>query len=178
VSGNRDQVDELIDQWRAVRPDLAGDLDAMATIGRLGRLHTFVRGRIDQVLGEHGLTVGEFDVLSALRRAGEPFVLRPIDLARSLMLSPAGMTNRLDRLEAADHIVRRADPEDRRSMLVVLTDSGRELVDTSVAEHVANEARLMSPLTTAQRRSFDQALRVLLAQFDPPPPAAAADLRL
>jgi len=163
---NHDLVDDLIQQWRRVRPDLGPGLEAMATIGRLGRLHSLARAEIEAVLAGHGVSIGEFDVLSALRRAGEPFVLRPIDLARTLMLSPAGMTNRLDRLEAAGRISRRADPDDRRSMLVELTDAGREVVDAAVTDHVANEARLLAPLTRAQRQALDHALRQLLVQFD------------
>jgi DNA-binding MarR family transcriptional regulator len=163
-----DVVDELIAQWRRARPDLTSDLDAMATVGRLGRLHARIRSRIDEVLAEHGLSVGEFDVLAALRRAGEPFVLRPIDLARSLMLSPAGMTNRIDRLESAGRIARRADPDDRRSMLVVLTPAGRDAIDGAVTDHLANEASLLAPLSPAQRHAFDHALRLLLDQFGAP----------
>jgi DNA-binding MarR family transcriptional regulator len=169
VPGPRDVVDELIAQWRRVRPDLRSGLDAMGTVGRLGRFQALAKQRIDAVLGEHGLSVGEFDVLSALRHTGEPYELRPVDLARSLMLSPAGMTSRLDRLEAAGHIVRRADPDDRRSMLVVLTAAGRVTVDAAVTDHVANEARLLAPLTAAQRQAFDAALRQLNAQFDDTP---------
>jgi len=155
-------VDVLIDQWRRCRPDLADDLDAMATIGRLGRLQAFVRPRIEAVLGEHGLSVAEFDVLAALRRSGEPFVLRPIDLAHTLMLSPAGMTGRLDRLEQAGHVARRLDPDDRRSLLVELTEQGRTTIDAAVTDHVANERRLLEPLTDRERAALDRALRKLL----------------
>lgn len=67
-----------------------------------------------------------------LRRAGDPLTLTPTVLARTLMLSPAAMTNRLDRLEAAGRIARRLDPDNRRSMLVTLTAAGRAAVDAAV----------------------------------------------
>ncbi|MDP2290996.1 MAG: MarR family transcriptional regulator [Actinomycetota bacterium] len=159
-----DQVDALVEQWGRVRPDL--DATPMATFGRLGRLSSLAGRAIDAVFAAHGLSTGEFDVLAALRRHGEPFVLMPTDLSRQLMLSPAGMTNRLDRLEAAGHIERRADPADRRSSLVVLTAQGRELVDAAVADHVDNEARLLGALSRAERVALDTTLRKLLAQFD------------
>lgn len=161
-----DAVDHLIDQWRAVRPDLADELPAMATIGRLGRLNHLARAQIEAVLGEHGLTIGEFDVLAALRRSGEPYALRPIDLARTLMLSPAGMTSRLDVLEQAGWIERRHDRNDRRSIIVELTSSGLELVDTAVTAHVANEERILSTLTAKQRTNLDAILTQLLASFE------------
>ncbi|HEX5616605.1 MAG TPA: MarR family transcriptional regulator [Acidimicrobiia bacterium] len=158
-----DPVDRIVAQWRAVRPDL--ETAPMATFGRLGRLHALASRSIDEVLGGHGLGVGEFDVLAALRRAGDDAEMTPTGLSRVLMLSPAGMTNRLDRLVAAGLVERRADPDDRRSSRVRLTGEGRAVVDAAVADHVANEARLLAVLTDTQRRALDGALRALLAQF-------------
>lgn len=169
-SGEPDHVDRLIEQWARERPDL--ELAAMATIGRLGRLHALVSRAIADVFSTHGLQIGEFDVLAALRRSGDPFSMKPTDLARMLMLSPAGMTNRIDRLEAAGWIERHNDPDDRRSSLVRLTGEGRELVDRAVADHVANEARLLDPLSPTERAALDRALRKLLRQFDTSVPAA------
>jgi DNA-binding MarR family transcriptional regulator len=114
------------------------------------------------VLQRHGVSTGEFEVLAALRRSGEPFTLTPTGLARMLMLSPAAMTNRLDRLERAGLVERSVDPGNRRSTLVALSAAGRSTVDAAVAEHVANEVRLLSGLTLAQRRTLDDLLRQLL----------------
>ena len=171
TSSSPDHVDRLIGQWEQERPDL--DLAPMATFGRLGRLHALATRTISDVFARHGLQIGEFDVLAALRRSGEPFVMKPSDLARTLMLSPAGMTNRVDRLEAAGWIDRHNDPDDRRSSLVRLTDDGRELVDRAVTDHVANEARLLEPLSATERAALDRALRTLLRQFDGPPSDAS-----
>ena len=161
-----DAVDALIAQWREVRPDLTDELPAMATIGRLGRLHQLARAQIESVLAQHGLSIGEFDVLAALRRAGEPYALRPIDLARTLMLSPAGMTSRLDVLEQSGWIERRHDRNDRRSILVELTRRGLELVDAAVTDHIANEQRILEPLTDRQRATLDTILRQLLSGLE------------
>ena len=138
----------------------------MATIGRLGRLHHLARVQIESVLAQHGLSIGEFDVLAALRRAGEPYALRPIDLARTLMLSPAGMTSRLDVLEQSGWIERRHDRHDRRSILVELTERGLTVVDTAVTDHLANEHRILSPLSERQRATLDTILRQLLSGLD------------
>jgi DNA-binding MarR family transcriptional regulator len=162
-----DDVDMVIAQWRRERPDLASRLGAMATIGRLGRLHATVAPAVEAVLRNHGLGVADFDVLAALRRAGEPFVLRPSDLALALMLSPAGITGRLDRLERAGHITRRLDADDRRSLLVELTDRGLAVVDDAVTDHVANEERLLAVLTAEERRTLDRLLRKLTSAHRP-----------
>lgn len=124
----RDAVDDVVDQWRRERPDLP--MEAMATLGRLG----------------------EFDVLAGLRRAGPPYVAAPSRLTRMPMLSPAAMTNRLDRLETAG--------------LVALTDAGFATVDAAVTDHVALEEELLGPLTAAQRRGLDDGLRALLASLE------------
>lgn len=162
-----DAVDGMLEQWRRERPDL--DVTPMGTIGRLGRLSALVTRQIAATFDRHGLQIGEFDVLAALRRGGEPFEQTPTRLASALMLSPAGVTNRLDRLEAAGLVARRPDPDDRRSSIVVLTDEGRSLVDAAVTDHVATEAAVLAALSDADRRTLDDALRRLLAGLEDPP---------
>lgn len=134
----------------------------MGTVGRLALVHALGTRAIDAVFTEHGLRGGEFDVLAALRRAGEPYTLTPSLLADRLMLTRAGMTSRLDRLEAAGLVERRLDAEDRRSFLVRPTARGLEVVDAAVADHAANEARLLQDLNPADRAALDRVLRMLL----------------
>lgn len=162
-----DPIDLIAEQWRRERPDLGEEaLAAMATFGRLGRLAVVAEPLVGRTFARHGLGTGEFDVLAALRRSGAPYTLTPTVLARTMMLSPAAMTNRLDKLEAAGRVERRLDPDNRRSMLVTLTDAGRATVDAAVVEHVANEQRLLAALTPADRRRFDEILRTLLAGLE------------
>lgn len=163
-----DFVDELVGQWGQERPDL--DLQAMATLGRLARLHALVLRSVEDVLAQHGLQLGEFDVLATLRRRGAPYTAKPSEIARTLMLSPAGVTSRLDRLEALGFVRREPDPEDRRSVTVALTDEGRALIDAAITDHVANEARLLEPLSARERATFNDLLRKLLAAFEAEPP--------
>ncbi|MEV0292260.1 MarR family transcriptional regulator [Nocardia sp. NPDC050710] len=159
-----DPVDAIAAQWRRERPDL--DLEAMAIIGRLGRLLVVAQREIEAVFTAHGLQRGEFDVLAALRRSGEPFELNPSVLADTLMLSRAGMTGRLDRLEAAGLVRRTADAEDRRAIRVVLTEIGRELVDRVVTDHTENETRMLSVLTAEDRDALDRIARILLESME------------
>jgi DNA-binding MarR family transcriptional regulator len=161
-----DPVDRLVAQWARERPELEPDLPAMAIFGRLGRLHLLAGRAIESVFADEGLSTGEFDVLAALRRSGAPFRVPPSQLARTLMLSPAGMTNRVDRLEAAGLVRRRADPDDRRTSAVELTDEGRAVVDRATRAHLDNEVRLLAGLSARDREALDRILRILLAQFD------------
>ena len=162
-----DIIDELVDQWRLARPDLDAEaFDAMATIGRMTRIGLVLAPRLEPVFAEHGLVRGEYEVLAGLRRIGEPFTATPSVMARLLVLSPGAMTNRLDRLEAAGHVRRAHDPDNRRSVLVTLTPQGRALVDTVLEAHLENEKGLLSTLSAADRRRLDSALRRLLCALE------------
>ncbi|MFD4438783.1 MarR family winged helix-turn-helix transcriptional regulator [Nocardia sp. NPDC058519] len=156
-----DVVDAITAQWQRERPDL--ELEAMAVFGRLGRLMNIAMARIESVFTTHGLQRGEFDVLAALRRSGTPFELNPSVLADTLMLSRAGMTGRIDRLEAAGLVRRIADREDRRAVRVALTEEGRALVDTVVVAHTENETAMLSVLEPADRAALDRISRALLS---------------
>lgn len=159
-----DAVDEFIAQWRRERPDLP--LEAMGTLGRLGRVMGLGVRLIEANLARHGLRLGEFDVLAALRRLGPPHVAAPSRLTRMVMLSPAAMTNRLDRLEEAGLVERRPDPADRRGILVALTEAGFARIEAAVTDHVALEEEILGALSADQRRGLDDALRALLAAVE------------
>lgn len=94
--GGQDPIDELIADWRRERPDL--DASVLGCFARMKLLSKNLAGAADQVLSHHGLNPGEFDVLATLRRSGPPCTLIPSQLSALLMMSRAGMTNRLDRL--------------------------------------------------------------------------------
>jgi DNA-binding MarR family transcriptional regulator len=161
-----DAVDNLIDQWKAQRPDLQSDV--MGIFGRFGRIWNYATRSVEQTLSRWGLQMGDFDVLATVRRSGPPFTVAPSQLTHWLMLSPSGITSRLDRLEKVGLIERKPSEEDRRSLLIVLTPKGRKVVDEAVAAHVANQNKLLSPLSGAERKNLDQILRTLLASFEQP----------
>lgn len=142
-----------------VRPDL--DFDPMGLFARSNRFVVLAMRKLDAALAAHGLSVGEFDVLSALRRAGEPFALKPSGLADRLMLTRAGITARVDRLEASGLVVRQRDPNDRRSEPIVLTEAGRRTVDLAVESVLAAESELFGEFTLSERRKLDRLLRRL-----------------
>lgn len=156
-----DRVDAVIEQWHQEMPDLP--TEAMALFGRLGQLAILAEGAINATFSAHGLQRGEFDVLATLRRSGAPFELSPSALAQTLMLSRAGMTGRLDRLESGGLVRRIADADDRRSIRVALTPDGIELIDRVVVEHVDNEENVLRALTRRDRDDLDRVLRKLLA---------------
>ncbi|HEX4360129.1 MAG TPA: MarR family transcriptional regulator, partial [Pseudonocardia sp.] len=72
------------------------------------------------------------------------------------------ITNRIDRLEARGLVGRIRDTEDRRSVLIRLTEAGRDLVDGVLQEHLANERRILGGLTVEERQTLTALLRTTL----------------
>ena len=138
----------------------------MAIIGRVKRLHTHLRHDIEAKHREYGLAWGEFDVLATLLRSGQPYCLTPTVLFRSAMLSSGAMTNRLNKLEERGLIERLPDPEDRRSLLVRLTDSGYRLISDAITEHVELEQQLISMLDEQEQETLNSMLKKWLAAFE------------
>lgn len=160
----QDHVAAIIEQWRRERPDL--DPSPMAVIGRISRLSRHVERKLEANFKRHGLQGGSFDLLAALRRRGDPYVLTPTQLQNEMMLSSGATTHRIDLLEERGLVERRDDPNDRRGTLVRLTEVGRCLVDEAVESHVALEQELLSPFSQKQQDELAALLAELAAAFD------------
>lgn len=154
-----DAVDLIIEQWRHARPDV--DVSAMSVFGRLHRSFYRYQDQIGAVFREHGITMAAFDVLSALRRNGEPYRLPAGRLAEQTLVTTGGMTLRVDRLESDGLVRRERDASDGRVVYVALTEAGMELIDAVVEDHFRNERRMLRGLSaTEQRRLADLLSRV------------------
>lgn len=160
-----DLLDDLLAHWSAEAPGL--DTPALGNTTRLLRLARALEKKLDHALAPLGLSLWQFEVLSALLAAPQSDGLHACQLLPACQLSPAAMTNRLDRLEQAGWIHRLPDPSDRRASRVHLTPSGRALVRQALRsiDH-AN-----CPLSPDESTQLDQILRKLLAglcnQVDP-----------
>jgi DNA-binding MarR family transcriptional regulator len=163
--GAPDRVARIQAEWRRERPEL--DVSPQGVFGRLARLAAAIEVELDRVFEQHGLTTGEFDVLAALRRAGDPYERTPGALADSTMITAGGLTKRVDRLEAAGLVSRRRSPVDGRVRVVALTDAGLALVERAFEAHLANEHRLLAPLDAADRAALERLLRTWLDWLRP-----------
>jgi DNA-binding MarR family transcriptional regulator len=105
---------------------------------------------LERDLAEHGLTLGDYQVLVYLSEADDDS-MRMCDLADVLQLSPSGLTRRLDGLVGSDHVTRRPSLHDGRVMMAVLTDAGRELLTRTAPHHVQSVRRhIFDHLTSEQ----------------------------
>ena len=161
----QDEVDRLVAAWQRERPDL--DVRPLEVLSRVTRLARHLDRARRAAFSEHGLEVFEFDVLAALRRAGDPYVLSPGQLLAQTLVTSGTMTNRIDRLESRGLVQRRPDPGDRRGVHVRLTPQGKERGDAALADLLTREEALLAALTPKQQDALSGLLRALVTPFEP-----------
>ena len=161
-----DTTDQQLQGWGGARPDL--EVGALQVTARLTRVGAHLARRQEAVFGRFGLGRGEVGALSALRIAGPPHRLSPTRLAKGLMLSSAGVTSRIDRLERRGFVRRLADPNDRRGVLIELTNEGIEVVDAAVAAITVSDQQLLERLDPDEIAQLEAILRKLLGGLELP----------
>jgi DNA-binding MarR family transcriptional regulator len=168
-----DEVDDIVARWQAERPDL--DVAPLHVLSRVSRLARHLDRARRAAFTAHGLEIWEFDVLSALRRQGEPYQLSPGGLLRATLVTSGTMTNRIDRLAAAGLVSRHRDQQDKRGVLVQLTDRGLHTVDAALSDLLERERELLTGLDDSQQAELAGLLRILLAPFDAGEPLDSPD---
>ena len=154
----REQVDAIFLQWQAERPDI--DTSPVHVYGLIGRIQMQCTAFIEEVLEPFGLTRGTFNVLTALRRAGSPYCLSPKQIAQSLLLSGAGLTSRLHKLEAQNFLARLPEPDDRRTLRIQLTAAGEVVINEAIPRvFEAQRSRLLPLGGDGQRRLVQELTR-------------------
>jgi DNA-binding MarR family transcriptional regulator len=124
------------------------------------RLRKNERGALEP----YGLTFAQARALRLLAQRG---TMRMGDLAENLEIVPRSATTRVDELETAGLAARRADPADRRSILVEISARGRELVARLQAERQAGAESLFAPLGSSDRLELARLLQIMGAVPQP-----------
>jgi DNA-binding MarR family transcriptional regulator len=159
-----DWTDNLLDTWATIQKGF--DVAPYQVTARISRISLHIANHQAEVFGRFGLNRGDVGVLSALRIAGPPNQLSPTRLFKGLMLSSAGITNRLDRLEKLGLVQRTRDPNDRRGVLVELTMDGRSVLEQAVQANTAAERQLVAGLDPAELETLGALLKKVLAGLE------------
>lgn len=160
----RDEVDNLVAAWRRERPEL--DLSPLEVLSRVTRLARHLDIARRTAFAEHGMEGWSFDVLTALRRSGEPYQLSAGALVQETMVTSGTMTNRINRLEELGWVTRLPDPDDGRSVLVKLLPAGQRAVDAALDDLLKREVELLQGLNNKERALVADLLSRLLAPID------------
>ncbi len=128
---------------------------------------------LDEELADaHGLSLAEYEVLVHLSDAPEG-ARRMSELASLALVSPSGLTRRVDGLAAKGLICRQSCPSDRRGSLAVLTEEGRRRLVEAAPTHVAGVRRhLVDRLSPSELAVMAEALGRVALALSPSPVAA------
>ena len=151
---DRDEVDRIVAAWRRERPDLdVAPLEVLSRVSRLAR-HLDLARR--EAFAGRGLESWEFDVLSALRRSGEPYQLSAGELVRETLVTSGTMTTRIDKLVARGLVSKNRSPHDGRAVEVRLRADGVARVDAAMERSVL--ARRLSTMVMGHARATNSTM--------------------
>jgi DNA-binding MarR family transcriptional regulator len=163
-AAERDHIDRFLESIKDTLPMLDPEVEGL--VDRIGGLNRRFHRALDETLADFGLDYAEYKLLGLLTREGEVYRSSPGKLARVMELSSGAMTNRLDRLEEADLIRRLPDSEDRRSVVVELTDHGRETIQKAIGVQAQKEALIAAALDPSEKEQLNGLLRKLMLEFE------------
>jgi DNA-binding MarR family transcriptional regulator len=175
---DHDHIDRLIERLEPLsHVDI--DLDVEGIVDRIASINKRIKRGMDATLAQYGLTHPDFQVLGTLRLWRSDHRSSPGELAADLELSSGAMTSRLDRLEEAGYIRRLRDPDDRRGVVVELTQEGKRAWDEAASVQGRREAFFASTLTKKEQQQLNALLRKLMLALETrasaqPEPAEAA----
>ncbi|MFE3449167.1 MarR family winged helix-turn-helix transcriptional regulator [Nonomuraea sp. NPDC059194] len=124
-----------------------------------------VRLAKEAALAEVGIQDFEFETLHRLA-ARDSRRATPSELANELMLSPAGMTGRIDTLEKAGLVRRIRSEEDRRRVDVALTGKGHERWKAAMDVRATAEASMVAALEPGEQETLDGLLKRMLVTVE------------
>ncbi|MFI2651568.1 MarR family winged helix-turn-helix transcriptional regulator [Micromonospora fulviviridis] len=162
---DRDPVDQHVERWLPVVPDL--DPDVEGAVVRMSLLTRHLRDVKDRVLAELDLQEKEYGTLHAL--AGRGGRAAPSEIAGDLRMAPASITARVDALVRRGFVRRIPSEVDRRRIDVALTDAGRAAWRRAMRVVGDEEHRVLGALTPDERRVLSDLLRRVTLAAGPPP---------
>nr|WP_321270331.1 MarR family transcriptional regulator [uncultured Tolumonas sp.] len=125
----------------------------------LGNTNLLKDRLLDQHLAEEDITAAQAKALFKMHFFN---INRPSDICKSLGVDGGAVTRMLDRLEKKELITRSPDPSDRRSLLIAVTDKGREMIDRALPLAVNAQKELVSALTDDEIQQLKVTLRKIL----------------
>ncbi|MEK2472924.1 MULTISPECIES: MarR family winged helix-turn-helix transcriptional regulator [Streptomyces] len=153
-------VEEIAAAWQRERPGTpVSSIGIVTPIWRLAKLLGDDRRR---VLNRAGVDIATLDLLSVLRRSGPPYTLSTRELSRRSMVTAGAISQRVARAEREGLVTRRPGEGRPRSVLVELTPTGHDVVESTVDQVLGREAELLQALSPEQQEQLTGLLRILL----------------
>jgi DNA-binding MarR family transcriptional regulator len=164
---HEDGADRIQQAWERERPGTpAASIGVITRIWWIGKLLADDRRK---TLARLGIDAATLDLLSTLRRAGQPYRLTAGAIADLTLVSAGAISQRVARAEREGLVRRERSASDGRLSYVTLTGEGHALIERSVDDLLSHEESLLSALTPTQRDTLSALLRLLLAALTPHP---------
>lgn len=158
-----DRIDRLLASW----PGAAEyDVEAVALSTRLLAIGRVMERLLARACADHGITKVDMIILGTLSRLPAPHESAPTALSKIAVLSPPGITKRLDQLERRKLIVRLTGAEDRRTQVVRLTARGRRVHDEIARDNFSTNYVAIFAMPPAERAQLNSHLRRLLRDLE------------
>jgi DNA-binding MarR family transcriptional regulator len=156
-----DPIDLAHERWQV--EGWAQAADGMAVVTSIMRVQQVLLARVEAILRPIGLTFARYEVLMLLRFSRRSSL--PVGkIGERLQVHPASVTNAVQRLEDDGFVVRTANPEDGRSVLAAITESGRRVTEVATSRLNA-EVFSIVPLTPKEQREVYAVLKGLRRAF-------------
>lgn len=131
---------------------------AMATIMQAFDIHDAVHARMTATLQPLGLATNEAATLSILRSTGPPSRLTPTLLSKTIHYTTGGMTRLLDSVQGRALVRMIPSPQDRRSLLVELTEEGIEMSNRVLELQAKVTGEVLAGLTASESSRLEKLL--------------------
>ncbi|HET7304264.1 MAG TPA: MarR family transcriptional regulator [Segeticoccus sp.] len=161
----KDSADLHVERWRGWQ-GLDFDEQTEAAMTRMSTLLKHLNRSDRAMIADVGLQWDEYDTLHKLLIRDTPGSATPSELAADLMMSPAGLTGRLDRLERAGLVRRVRGDRDRRRVDIEITDEGRDRCLRAMRLRGRTEDRAMGALTEAEKHTLNRLLKKMLLRIE------------
>ncbi len=149
---------EVLTKFAERYPD--ADITAVSSFLHLLRVATDLSTALDTCLSKHGLLQGRWWVLILLMREGSR-TSTPSALADKAGVTRATMTGLIDGLEQSGLVVRVYKKDDRRSVLISLTDAGQAKLDVVMPDYYRRLRQCMQTLNEEKRMQLQQILGLI-----------------
>jgi len=141
-----DKVGRVPPRKQVSPPAADGAPDLKRLFSELVRLETELWDAVGARLrADHGLPLPQFEFMQVIAQTPN---CRVQDIAARLSITVGGTSKIVDRIEAAGHCARRANPDDRRSSIVELTPAGKRLLAKATVTFEDELGKRLGPALT------------------------------
>lgn len=128
------------------------DAGSVECVQSLQRTEVLLAGRLNHRFRPYGLTTATFNVLIVLWTSGHS--LSPCEIGERLFVTRGTVTGLLDSLERQRLVRRLPHPEDRRMLLIELTEEGCRLLSRLLPEHYQGMADMLACLSDPEKAAL------------------------